>query len=227
MKRDRSVAIVAKTKGNNKNVKQQTFDSYRFKSKMTSNIRKYIADLEKENRALKQRVQHLENTLGEIEALSNRAKQSEQSRGIRVEDIPTDEEPNDQPHRSVRLSNLAPQIPTPQETIHVNDDDDVDGGELPMDQIQLDANSNPRTTNGLNESGDVLNYLRLQRRISVKPRRSKNEDNLLTKCRDLRIPLDRLSLREISNSQKTVAKKRPKRAPATKKAIEKKLSKAR
>lgn len=153
----------------------------------------YIKLLEEENRALRKRVEYLENTLIEIETLTYRSKKF---RVISVEDTGPDDQScsNSNANNGIQSDLL--------ETIELNDDDE------------------PVATIGA--QSDVLSYLQLQRRTSDQqianvPVCSRAERNavttnreilsahtkkMLNKCKHLRISLNRLSKRDISKLQK-------------------------
>lgn len=159
----------------------------------------YIKSLEEENRALRKRVEFLENTLIEIETLTYRSKQF---RVIPVEDIAPDEQ-------SCTNSNNTIQPKVALKTVELNDDD----APVPATSAQ----------------SEVLSYLQLQRRTSNQHRienvpvvsrakrnaapmnrenYSANTKKMLKKCKDLRVCLNRLSKKDILESQKAKPKKR-------------------
>lgn len=156
----------------------------------------YIKSLEEENRALRKRVEYLENTLVEIESLTYRSKQY---RVIPVEDIASDDQTCSKSNNCIQPHLL--------ETIELNDDDDA-----------------PVATTSAHS--DVLSYLQLRRCSSIQPigkssnvpvvsraqrnaaATMKRENHcahtikMLKKCKPLRIRLDRLPKKNSSKLPK-------------------------
>lgn len=159
----------------------------------------YLKSLEEENRALRKRVEFLENTLIEIETLTYRSKQF---RVISVEDIAPDDQ-------SCTNSNNAIQPTDALETIELNDDD----APVPTTSAQSEVLSYlqlRRRTSNHHQIANVPVVLRAQRNAASMNREnySANTKKMLKKCKDLRVCLNRLSKNDISESRKAKPNKR-------------------
>lgn len=145
----------------------------------------YIKSLEEENRALRKRVEYLENTLMEIETLTYRSKQF---RVISVEDIAPDDQ-------SCNNSNNGIQ-PDSVEIIEINDDD----APVPTTSTQSDVLSylqlQRRTSNQQIPNVPVVS--RAKRNAATIKTYSAHTKKMLKKCKGLRICVSRLSKKDIS-----------------------------
>lgn len=166
----------------------------------------YIKSLEEENRALRKRVEYLENTLVEIETLTYRSKQF---RVIPVEDIGSDDQSCSNSNNCIQSDLL--------EIIELNDDDapvtTTSAQSDVLSYLQLRRRSSKQP---IDKSVNVSIVSRAQRNAAATMKRqnySAHTIKMLKKCKPLRVRLDRLPKK---NSSKLPKKTKPKtRSTAT------------